>query len=89
MLNAIELAWCGLKNFVRKRSTSFRHSNVRHLAQQSISVLSADDSIAYVNRSLRIEETFKKFDRFIQQIEEDIIDEDDDGVSLEEESALD
>ena len=89
MLNPIELAWSSLKNFVRKHNTSFRLSDVRHLAMQWISALTPDDSIAYIDHILKIEETFKKSDRFIEEIEQDIIDEDDDDVNSEEEDALD
>ncbi|CAF1609520.1 unnamed protein product, partial [Didymodactylos carnosus] len=89
MLNPIELAWSGLKNFVRKNNINFRLSDVRHLAMQWISSLTAGDSGAYIDHTLKIEETFKKSDRFTEQIEEDLMDEDDDDVNSEEEGVLD
>ena len=89
MLNPIELAWSGLKSFVRKNNTNFRLSDVSHLAMQWLSSLTASDTTAFIDHVLKIEETFKKSDRFIEQIEEDIMDEDDDGVSSEEEGVLD
>ena len=89
MLNPIELAWSGLKNFVRENNTNFRLSDVRHLAMEWISSLTAGDSAAYIDHTLKIEETFKKSDRFSEQIEEDLIDEDDDDVNSEEEGVLD
>ena len=89
MLNPIEFAWPGLKNVVRKHNISFRLSDARYLATQWISSLTADDSIAYIDHILKIEETFKESDRFIEQIEEAIIDEGDGDVSLVEEGTLD
>ena len=86
MLNPIEMAWSGLKNFVRKHSTSFRLSDVRRLATQWIFVLTPDDSIAYIDHILKIVEIFKKSDRFIEQ---DIIDEADDDMNSQEEGTID
>ena len=42
MLNPIELAWSGLKNFVRKHNTDFRLSEVRTFASEWIRSLTAD-----------------------------------------------
>jgi hypothetical protein len=56
---------------------------------QWISSLTAGDCTAYIDHILEIEETFKKSDRFIEQIEEDLIDDDDDDVSSLEEGILD
>jgi hypothetical protein len=56
---------------------------------QWISSLTVGDSTAYIDHILEIEETFKNSDRFIEQIEEDLIDDDDDDVSSSEEDILD
>ena len=90
MLNLIELERSGLKDFMRKHNTSFQFLDIPHLphlAKQWISALTADDSNVYTDHILKIKETFKKSDRVIEQIEEDIIDEDDDDVSLGMETA--
>ena len=89
MLDPIELAWSGLKNFAQKTNTNFRLIDVRHLAMQWISSLTAGDSGAYIDHTLKIEETFKKTDRFSEQIEEDLMDEEGDDVNSEEEGVLD
>ena len=65
MPNPIELVWFGFKNFMRKHNTSFRFSGVRYLATKWISSLTTDDSIAYIDHILKIEEIFKESDRFI------------------------
>lgn len=84
MLNPIELAWSGLKNFVRKNNTNFRLSEVRSLAFEWIHSLTADSATAYIDHVLKIEATFKESDRFIEQIEEDLVDEEENVDSEEE-----
>lgn len=90
MLNPIELAWSGLKNFVRKNNTKFQLTDVRRLAVQWMSSLTAVQSAEYINHVFKIEETFKKSDKFIEQIEEDLVDDDDnDHMSSDDENVLD
>lgn len=84
MLNPIELAWSGLKNYVRKSNTDFRLNEVRNLSLKWIHSLTADSATAYIDHVLKIEATFKKSDRFIEQIEEDLEDEEEDVDSEEE-----
>lgn len=84
MLNPIELAWAGLKNFVRKNNIDFRLTEVRNLAFQWIRSLTADSATAYIDHVLKIEATFKRSDQFIEQIEEDLLDSEEDGDSEEE-----
>ena len=76
MLNPIELAWSGLKDYVRKNNTSFILSDVRKLTQRWIASLDANSAAAYIQHTRAIEETFEKSDQFIKQIEEEIIDDD-------------
>ena len=80
MLNPIELAWSGLKDFVRKNNTNFRLADVRHLSLQWISTLTQEESQAYIDHTLRVEETFKNSDGFTEEIEDDLMDEDDDEI---------
>lgn len=84
MLNPIELAWAGLKNFVRRNNTDFRPSEVRNLAFQWIRSLTAGSVTAYIDHVLKIEATFKASDQFIEQIEGDLVDSEDDVDSEEE-----
>jgi len=88
MFNPIELAWAGLKNYVRENNTNFRLSDVRHLAQHWMTLLGASTAAAYLDHARKIEETFKKSDSFTEQIEEDIL-EDDEEVDSESEEIFD
>ncbi len=77
MFNPIELAWAGLKKHVRDNNTRFRLSDVRLLVQQWMTSLNASMATSYLNHARNIENTFKKSDAFIEQIEEQLIDDED------------
>ena len=84
MLNPIELAWSGLKDFVRKNNTNFRFADVRTLASDWMTSLSASSAAAYIDHVYKIEEIFKRSDEFIEHLEDELVDEeeeiDSDGV---------
>ena len=84
LLNPIELARAGFKNFVRRNNTDFRLSEVRNLAFQWIRSLTAGSATAYIDHVLKIEPTLKASDQFIEQIEGDLVDWEDDVASEEE-----
>jgi hypothetical protein len=84
MFNPIELAWAGLKSYVREHNINFRLSDVRNLTQTWMTSLDASTATSYIDHAQNIENTFKKSDRFTEQIEEQIVDDDD-----EEENELD
>lgn len=73
MFHRIELAWTGLQNYVREQNTNFHLSDVGNLIQTWMASLDT----FYLDHARNIENTFKKADRFQQQIEEEIIDEED------------
>ena len=77
MFNPIELAWAGLKSYVREHNTNFRLSDVRNLTQTWMASLDASTATSYIDHAQNIENTFKKSDRFTEQIEEQIVDDDD------------
>ncbi|CAF4085892.1 unnamed protein product [Rotaria sp. Silwood2] len=85
MLNAIELAWAGLKNYVRDKNVNFSFNDVRNLAYQWMTSLSATTAMGYINETRKIEDMFKKSDRFTEEIEDQLIDEDEDVDSMTEE----
>ncbi len=85
MLNAIELAWAGLKNYVRDNNVNFSLSDVRHLAYQWMMSLNSTTHMGYVNEARKIEDIFKKSDRFTEEIEEQLVDEEEEVDSVAEE----
>ncbi len=84
MLNPIELTWAGLKNFVRDKNVNFSVHDVRHLAYQWMMSLSRVTAMGYINEIRKIEDTFKKSDRFTEEIEEQLIDEEEEVDSAAE-----
>ncbi|CAF1170090.1 unnamed protein product [Rotaria sordida] len=84
-LNPIELAWAGLKNYVRDKNVNCSLSDVGHLAYEWMTSLSRTTSIGYINETRKIEDTFKKSDRVIEEIEEELVDEGEKVDSVEEE----
>ncbi len=77
LLNSVELAWAGLKQYVRDNNVNFRLSDVQHLAQEYMLNLKTATVTAYLNHVYNIEEIFKKSDAFTEQLEEDLLDDDD------------
>lgn len=86
MLNAIELAWAGLKSYVPDKNVNFSFSDMRHLAYQWMTSLSATIAMGYIKETCKIEDMFKKSDRFTEEIDEQLVDDDEDVHSVAEEA---
>lgn len=86
-LNPVELAWVGLKNYVRDHNVNFTLGDVRHLSYQWMMSLGTETAIGYINRTRKIESIYKKSDRFTEQIEEELVNEEEEVDSEGEEIA--
>ena len=89
MLNPIELVRDGLRNYVRHKNVNFSFSDVRHLAYEWMTYLSRTIAMEYINEIRNIEDMFMKSDRFTEEIEQQLVDEDEDEDvnSMTEETA--
>jgi len=84
MLNAIELAWAGLKNYVRDRNVNFSLNDVRRLAYEWVTSLNRVTATGYINETRKIEEILKKSDRFTEEIEEQLVEDEEEVDSAVE-----
>ncbi|CAF3985209.1 unnamed protein product, partial [Rotaria sordida] len=81
ILNPVELAWANMKTHIRERNTKFTLAEVSKLAQEWIHGLSATEATSYINHIKQCEVTFKKADTYVEEIEEEINEHDDDDYS--------
>ncbi len=85
MLNPIQLAWAGLKNYVCDNNINFSLRDVRHLAYKWMTSLSRATAMGYINETHKIEGIFKSSDRFTEEIEEQLVKEEEEVDSVSEE----
>ena len=77
-----------MKAYVRDNNTNFRLSDVRNLAQHWMVSVDRTTVAAYFQHIRDIENPFKKSDNFAEQMEEEIVDEDED-VDSEDDDGFD
>lgn len=78
-LNPIELAWAGMKDYVRKNNASFRLTDVERLASEWMAALDPATAKSYIAHAEKHELVFRQADEYIERIEEELIDDDDDN----------
>ena len=85
MLNPIELGWAGLKNYVRDNNVNFSLRDVGHLAYEWMASLNRSIAMGYIRETHKIEDIFKSSDKFTEEIEEQLVDEDEEVDSVTDE----
>ncbi|CAF1541003.1 unnamed protein product [Didymodactylos carnosus] len=76
-LNPIELAWAGLKDYVRDKNTRFRIRDVENLTMEWCVALGPEVAGGYFEKVKEYEEMFKWADEMIETDVEPGIDEED------------
>ncbi len=61
-----------MKNYLRDRNINFSLSDARRLAYQWITSLNRTTAMGYISETRKIEDVFKKSDRFMEEIEEQL-----------------
>ena len=84
--NPIELAWAGMKSYIRDCNTKFRLSDVERLASEWIAALDAATAQSYFSHAQEHEFVFRKADGVAEELENDLTDEDDESQLTADES---
>lgn len=75
-LNPVEIAWAGLKEYIRKNNTSFSLNNVRQLASEVIAGFHDKAAQGAIHYAEKVETTYKKPDEFVENtVEPHLIDD--------------
>jgi tetrahydromethanopterin S-methyltransferase subunit H len=62
MHNPIELAWAGLKSYVRDKNVNYSLSDVRRVTYPWMTSLNRVTAVGYINETCKIQDIFKTFD---------------------------
>ena len=68
MFNPIELAWTGLKNYVRDKNVNFSLSNFWRLTDQWMTSLNRVIAVNYINETYKTRDIFKESDRLTRHV---------------------
>ncbi|CAF1491941.1 unnamed protein product, partial [Rotaria sordida] len=82
VLNPIELAWAGLKGYIRSNNTRFRLNDVHDLALEYLAAVDEELATSFFNHTSQYEEIFKAADKYVEEEIESLLqnlDLDDDG----------
>jgi hypothetical protein len=75
VLNPIELAGAGLKNYIRDKNTNFRLVDVHNLAMEYLAAVDKSLSTSYFQHIKRHEDTFKAADEYVQEVVDPTLDD--------------
>ncbi|CAF4068181.1 unnamed protein product, partial [Rotaria sp. Silwood1] len=75
-LNPVEIAWAGMKDYIRKNNTSFSLTSVHELASEFIAGFDIKAAQGAIRQAKKVETTYKAADEFVENtIEPRLIDD--------------
>lgn len=77
VLSPIELAWAGLKSYIRDNNTNFRLADVHNLTLEYLAAVDETLARSYFKHITRYEDTFKEADQYVQDVIEPKLDDTD------------
>ena len=89
VLSPIELAWAGLKNYIRDNNTKFRLVDIHNLSMEYLAAVDESLTTSYFRNIKRYENTFKTADKYVQDVVETTLEESDDEETFDDNSSDD
>ncbi|CAF0765486.1 unnamed protein product [Rotaria sordida] len=89
VLNLVELAWAGFKNYIRNNNTNFRLVDVHNLAIEYLAAVDKPLSTSYFQHAKKYEDRFKEADKYVQEMVDPILDESDDDDEIFDDNSSD
>jgi hypothetical protein len=78
ILSPIELAWAGLKNYIRDNNTNFRLVDIHNLTVEYLAAVDEPLSISHFRHIKTYEDTFKAANKYVQEVVETTLDQNND-----------
>ena len=89
VLSPIELAWAGLKNYIRDNNTNFRLADIHNLTLEYLAAVDESLARSYFKHTKRYEDTFKEADQYVREVIEPKLDDTDNDETSDDDQASD
>ncbi|CAF4738344.1 unnamed protein product [Rotaria sp. Silwood2] len=84
VLNPIELAWAGVKSYIRENNTPFRLNDVDHLALEYIAAVNEELATSFFFHAIKHEDIFKAGDAYMEEELEPLLEDNDSSEESDE-----
>jgi len=88
VLSPIELAWAGLKNYIRDNNTNFRLADIHNLTLEYLAAVDESLARSYFKHIKRYEDTFKEADQYVREVIEPKLDDTDNDETSDDDDEI-